>query len=417
MEVYYKDLLLSSFQAGVKACLPKNSLPSYLKCLSPKGRVCVLGAGKAAAQMAAVVYTTYPDQCYGTVVTRYGHGAGVNVGPIDVLEAAHPVPDQNSLIAAKTVLAKAASMNPTDLAVVLLSGGGSAVMCAPVEGVSFEDKMKATRFLLNSGASINEINCVRKHLSAIKGGGLAHALSGKTFVTYAISDVVGDDVNVIASGPTARNDTRPQDALNVLETYGWQSIYSIEKALNCQALRAYNDEIHNMGIHVVASSGRMLEGSTKALRDSGWAVEVLGTGVTGDAATIARQHAELVFAAKGAGKRTVLLSGGELTVAHDGAGKGGPNQEYLLALAEALGGEHGVYAVACDTDGIDGVGDAAGAFIAPDTLTRAQHIGLSARDYLERHDSYSYFAALDDLIVTGPTGTNVNDFRAILVDP
>lgn len=414
----YQGLLYEFFQAGVTACTPAVCLPPFFDSLNVSDRLCVLGAGKAAVQMAAVVEAHYPGQCFGTVVTRYGHASGENTGAIQVIEAGHPVPDENSLRAAEYILAQAQELPAEIPAVVLLSGGGSSLMSLPAQGVSFSDKQEIQRFLQKAGASINEINTVRKQLSAIKGGKLANALKHKDFSTFVISDVVGDDPAVIASGPTVSDRSTPREAMAILKRYDWQAVPSVEALLLQKKTddRNIRDQ-QTSRLEIIASTHVMLEAASQAAHTCGWPVEYVADDVVGEAAEIGRQHAAMALAAKAEGRRCILLSGGELVVTHDGKGKGGPNQEYLLSLAATLRGEPGIYAMACDSDGIDGSEDNAGAFIAPESWKRARALGLDVGAYLKAHDSYSFFKKLGDLIVTGPTGTNVNDFRAILVDP
>ncbi len=411
----YRHILFTCFQAGVEACLPENCLPPFLELGASDKPKCVLGAGKAAAQMASVVNTLYPGRCYGTVVTRYGHGQDTCTGGIKLLEAGHPVPDANSLKAAELILTQAASVPLTGAhSIVLLSGGGSALMCLPQQGISFEEKTAVHQFLLRSGASISEINCVRTHLSAIKGGKLGSALGDSLHSTYIISDVVGDDLTVIASGPTIQPKTKPLDAWNILKKYSFPMVPSIYNFLQINEL---SSPVKQSEIHIVASAHTMLEAATKLAESFLWNFQIISPVEVGEAADVGRRHAEIALEAKQMGKRIILFSGGELTVTHSGQGRGGPNQEYLLALAEALEGTEGIYALACDTDGIDGSEDNAGAYISPNTLAAAKKLNLSPVNYLDMHNSYSFFKSLGDLVVTGPTGTNVNDFRAILVDP
>lgn len=411
----YRHILFACFQAGVEACLPENCLPPFLDLGSSDKRICVLGAGKAAAQMASVVNALYPSRCYGTVVTRYGHGASANCGAIKILEAGHPVPDCNGLTAAEEILDQAASVLQMGAhGIVLLSGGGSALMCMPQRGISFEEKTAVHQFLLRSGASISEINCVRTHLSAIKGGKLGAALGDSLHSTYIISDVVDDDPAVIASGPTIQPETKPFDAWNIFKKYSSPMAPSIA---DCLQTRRPPSHVKQSEVHIVASAQTMLEAATKKAENFLWNFQVINPAEVGEAVDVGRRHAKVAMEAKQMGKRIILFSGGELTVRHSGQGRGGPNQEYLLALAEALGGTEGIHALACDTDGIDGSEDNAGAYISPNTLTKAKKLNLNSSDYLIRHDSYSFFNSLGDLVVTGPTGTNVNDFRAILVDP
>ncbi|MBL4836278.1 MAG: DUF4147 domain-containing protein [Kordiimonadaceae bacterium] len=413
----HKTMLLHLFEAGVAACKPEVCLPPYLPTLKNADKICVIGAGKAAAHMAAVVSAAYPEQCYGTIVTRHGHAVGAETGAIKVFEASHPVPDHSSMVAAKLILAEAQHV-PTDVpTLALISGGGSALMCLPAPGLALPDKMAVHRFLLNSGASIKEMNIVRKHLSAIKGGRLGAAVRSEYFASFIVSDVVGDDPALVASGPTVADASAPADALEILRSYGWDPIDAVEGLLQQASATAPESPRQDRHIHMVASGKRMLTAAEAAAKMAGWRVCIIGAEVTGEASQVAKCHAAEALAAKRRGERCILLSGGELTVSHDGTGgKGGPNQEYLLALAIALDGAPGIAALACDSDGIDGSEDNAGAYICDNTLGRASGLSLSPDSYLMTHDSYRFFAALDDLLVTGPTHTNVNDFRAIVID-
>jgi len=414
----YQKILTDCFLSGVSACQPENCLPPFLKYIDVDNKLVVLGAGKAAAQMAAVVHRHFPDKCSGVVVTRYGHAKGAETGAIKVLEASHPVPDQNSMLAAQALLQEAKHVGGDAHVMCLISGGGSALTALPAKGISFEDKMAIHKFLLHSGAAIDEVNCVRKHLSGIKGGRLADAVQGKHLTTYVISDVVGDDPAMIASGPTVLDDTTPQQAIEVLEKYNWRPVISVEKHLTQQSSAPVLKKQQQSDVHVIASSRTMLEAALQKAGSLGWDAQIFADDEVGDAASVARKHAEIALAVKNEGKRCILLSGGELTVqVGHSLGRGGPNQEYLLALADSLKGAKGIGALACDSDGIDGSEDNAGAFISETTLLRAKQLGLSVRNTLQAHDSYSFFEKLGDLIVTGPTNTNVNDFRAIVVDP
>ena len=415
-----RSLLRAMFDAAVGAADPERCVTAHLP-PEPDGRMVVVGAGKAAASMARAVERQWRGALSGLVVTRYGHG--VPCRRIEVVEAAHPVPDAAGLAAAARILEMVSGLTAGDLVLCLLSGGGSALLSLPAPGLKLADKQAATTRLIASGATIAEINSVRKHLSAIKGGRLAVAAAPARVVTLLISDVPGDDPAVIASGPTVADATTFADALAVMDKYGLE-----EPAAVVDHLRSGVEETPKPGDRRLAGSRAVLIATARdalaaaaaVARKAGVSPVILGDAVEGEAREVARAHARLARAAAHRGEPAkppcVLVSGGETTVTltHTG-GRGGPNCEYLLALALALDGEAGVHALACDTDGIDGSEDNAGAIIAPDSLARAEASGLDARASLAGHDSYGFFAALGDLVVTGATRTNVNDFRAILV--
>ena len=377
-----------------------------------------MGAGKAAAAMAAAVDTAWPDaDLSGVVCTRYEHG--VPAGRIRVLEAGHPVPDQASETAAREILSAVGGLSPDDLVIALISGGGSATLALPINGLTLEQKQQITRQLLHSGAGISEINTVRTQLSRIKGGKLAAAVAPARLLTLVISDVPGDDPAIVASGPTIRGDSTPADALRVLNRYG----IDIPAAVHDRLAPAEPQEpIAYQGEHrIVASPSQALEAAAKEARKLGFAVVNLGDRIEGESKAYARDTAKLARSVLEKGKSahtpTMLISGGEtsVTIGKEGAGRGGRNMEFLLALAVELDGEPDIYALAGDSDGIDGTEDAAGAIITPDTLSRAVTAGFDPVDVLQRHDSYSLFQRLDDLVITGPTLTNVNDIRIVAV--
>jgi len=374
--------------------------------------------------MAQAVERHWPETVplSGLVVTRYGHAAPC--ARIEVIEAAHPVPDASGQEAARRTLDLLHGLSADDLVLALISGGGSALLALPAPGLTLADKQELGRQLLRCGASIHEINTVRRHLSAIKGGRLAVACAPARVVTLAISDVPGDDPAVIASGPTVADPTTCAAALGVLEKYRIAAPPAV-----IEHLCAARDETPKPGdprlagatVHVIASARDALDAAATAARAAGVEPLILGDALEGEASILAQEHAALaVRIARGAGPIAapcVLLSGGETTVTVRGRGRGGRNTEYLLALACALDGHPGIHAIAIDTDGIDGTEEAAGASIEPDTLTRGRGLGLDAQALLADNDSHAFFAALGDLIVTGPTRTNVNDFRAILIAP
>jgi len=417
-----RTFLRSLFDAAVAAAQPRLLLPGRLP-PPTGGRTLVLGAGKAAAAMARAVEDDWTGPLSGLVVTRYGHGLPCK--RIEVVEAAHPVPDERGREAAVRILALAAQLDADDLLLCLISGGGSALLSLPAEGLGLEDKQAVSRALLRCGAPIAQINCVRKHLSATKGGRLAAAAHPARVVTYLISDVTGDDPAVVASGPTVPDPTTFADALAVLQQHRIEAP-AVEMHLRDGAA-GLAEETPKPGdvafardeVVMLATAARSLTAAATAAQAAGVTPLVLGDDLTGAARVVGAQHARLALACvAGRGPARppcVLLSGGETTVTVRGAGRGGRNTEYLLAQALALCGHLGIWAIAADTDGIDGSEDNAGALLAPDTLERAATAGLDAAALLAANDAYGFFAALGDLLVTGPTRTNVNDFRATLI--
>ncbi|MEO8037712.1 MAG: glycerate kinase [Betaproteobacteria bacterium] len=412
-------LLRQMFDAAVASALPEKSLPPHLP-LPPKGRTVVVGAGKAAAAMAKALEEHWPGEVDGLVVTRYGHHVATK--RIEVVEAAHPVPDRAGLAAAERILAKVRGLTPDDLALCLISGGGSALLTLPAAGLTLEDKQAVNRALLKCGANIAEMNCVRKHLSAIKGGRLAAAAAPARVVTLTISDVPGDDPAVIASGPTVPDPTTYADALAVLQKYR-----IVEPASVLAHLRAGHDETPKPGdprlarceTYMIAAPQMALEAAAAVARAAGFTPLILGDAIEGESRDVAMVHAGIARQVIRHGQPVeapcVLLSGGETTVSVRGHGRGGRNVEFLLALAVALEGAGRIHALAGDTDGIDGAEEIAGAIITPDTLARAAALGVDAKAALADNDGHGFFEALGDQVITGPTLTNVNDFRAIVV--
>lgn len=406
------------FDAAVASAMPQR-LADHLP-PPPKGRVVVVGAGKAAAAMARELERVWPGEMSGVVATRYGHVAPTE--RITVLEASHPIPDAAGCVAAERILRAVQGLSEDDLVICLLSGGGSALLTLPASGVSLEDKQEVSRQLLACGAGIDEMNAVRKHLSAIKGGRLALACAPAKLVTLAISDVVGDDPAVIASGPTVADPSTYADARAVIAKYG----LALPPALTA-LLEAEPDETPKPGdarlahaeYRLIATPQLALQAAAEEAKRMGVNVLLLGDSIEGEAREAAKVHAGIArqIAAHGApvARPALILSGGETTVTLKGRGRGGRNSEFLLSLAIALSGLPGVYALAADTDGIDGSEDNAGALMAPDTLARAAALGVDAGARLADNDGYGFFAALGDLLITGPTHTNVNDFRAILL--
>jgi len=409
-----QDLLHSLFRAAVDAAAPDICLPPYLPA-APKGRTVVVGAGKGAAAMAATVERHWQGRLEGLVVTRYAHGAPTET--IEVVEAAHPVPDAAGRAAAGRILRSVENLGPDDLVLCLISGGGSALLAMPAEGLTLEDKGAVTGALLRSGATISEINCVRKHLSAIKGGRLGVTCHPAQLITLAISDVPGDDPAVIASGPTVPDPTTFTDALAVLSKYRISdpaSVISFLTKAQTESPKPGDPRLANASLRMIATPQGSLDAAAKVARDAGYHPILLGDDLEGEARELAAEHARLAISQQ---KGVAILSGGETTVTVRGNGRGGRNAEYALGLALALDGYPGIFGIACDTDGIDGTEDNAGAVIAPDTLSRAATAGLDAATYLANNDAYGFFAALGDLVMTGPTLTNVNDFRAIIIPP
>ncbi|MGV3579096.1 glycerate kinase type-2 family protein [Brevundimonas sp.] len=412
------EVLRRLYDAAVEAALPKQVLVPHLP-EAPRGRTLVVGAGKAAAAMAQAVEAVWRGPLSGLVIVPHGHGAACR--DIEVVEAAHPVVDEAGLAATARLLGHLEGLTAKDLVMCLLSGGASALLAAPAPGVTLEDKQAVTRALLRSGATIAEINCVRKHLSAIKGGRLARLAAPARVVTLAVSDVPDDDPSTIGSGPTVPDPTTRQAALTILE----RDVADIPQAIRAHLLNPTSetpkpDPDHLPDFRIVATPAAALAAAADLARDLGYTPLILGSDLEGEASAVAGDHAALVrqiLAGDGpVFPPCVILSGGETTVTVRGTGRGGRNGEFLLALAIALDGAPGVHALAADTDGIDGSEDNAGAVMGPDVLDRALYQGLSATDRLADNDAHGFFAEVGGLIVTGPTRTNVNDFRAILID-
>jgi hydroxypyruvate reductase len=413
------DFLRQLFDCAIATADPKQRLPAFLP-KRPKGRTLVLGAGKASAAMARAVEEHYDVPLSGLVVTRYGHA--VKTRSIEIVEAAHPVPDENGRAAAARMLELVRGLTPDDLALCLISGGGSALTTLPADGISLADMQALTNALLKSGATIHEMNCVRKHLSRFTGGRLAAAAHPAQVVTLAISDVPGDDPAVIASGPTVPDPTTRAQAQAILSRYRIDAPQPIIARLTdpaSESPKPGDPRLAGAEYRMIASPQLSLEAAATLAKQAGIAPVILGDAIEGEARQVARNQAALVCAIRaGNGPATppvVLLSGGETTVTVRGKGRGGRNVEFLLALTLALDGAPGVFAMAGDTDGIDGIQDNAGALTGPDSLKRAKALGLDATAMLDDNDACSYFERLGDLVVTGPTLTNVNDFRAILI--
>lgn len=420
------------YQTAVRRALPLHNTAAFLP-PTPKGRTLVLGAGKAAGAMAQAVEAFWPSDAplSGLVVTRYQHIPPRPPGlkqRVEVVEAAHPVPDAAGLVAAQRILALTQGLTSDDLVLCLISGGGSALLTLPAEGLTLEDKQRINKALLNSGANIAEMNCVRKHLSRIKGGRLAQACFPARVVTLAISDVPGDDPAIIASGPTVADPTTCAEALLILERYNVAVPGLVTDLLNNGALetpKPGHPALVGGQVHLIATPAQSLEAAAEAARAAGLAAYILSDEMEGESREVGKVHAALARAVARSGqpfqKPCVILSGGETTVTvrpqAPGAprGRGGRAGEFCLGLAQALQGQPNVYALAADTDGIDGVEDNAGAWVEPGTLKRALALDMKIDSYLDRNDAYAYFAGLGDLVTSGPTFTNVNDFRAVLV--
>lgn len=410
-----RDILRRLFDAAVSAADPANIVAPHLPD-PPAGRTLVLAAGKAAASMAHAVERHWPVDITGLAVTRYGHG--MDCKRIEVIEAGHPLPDAAGRAAAARFLDMAEALTGDDLLLFLISGGASALLVEPADGLSLDEKQAVSRALLHSGAPIGEMNCVRKHLSAIKGGRLAAAAYPARVVTLAISDVPGDDPAVIGSGPTVGDPTTCADALAIAARRGIDLPEKVVSALSrgmWESIKPGDPVLANSEFRMIARPADALAAAADTARKAGLSPVLLGDDLEGEARDVGAAHARRARDMQSG----VLISGGETTVSVDAIagppGRGGRNCEYLLALAIALDGAAGIHALACDTDGIDGTDDAAGAYIGPDTLARAAALGLDADAMLQAHDSYTFFKRLGDLIVTGPTRTNVNDFRAIVV--
>lgn len=410
-----RAILDDLFKAAIASALPARCLPSHLPS-PPKGRTIVVGAGKAAAAMAQALESHWQGPLEGIVVTRYRHA--LPCARVEVIEASHPVPDRAGLDAATRVLAQVRGLTTDDLVIALISGGASALLSLPAPGISLDNKRAINRALLRSGATIREMNCVRKHLSAIKGGQLARATAPARLVTLVISDVPGDDPAVIGSGPTVADPTTHGDAKAILLKYGIPMPSAVISRLDSTA-----DETPKAGdpcfahneLSMVMTPMRALEAAAAQAEKQGLRATILGDALEGEARELGADHAVLARRHSADGP-IALLSGGETTVTVAGTGRGGRNVEYLLALAIGLDRAPGIWAIAGDTDGIDGTQDNAGAIITPQTLDRARDLGLDAAGYLANNDAYGFFEKLGDLVFTGPTLTNVNDFRAIVIE-
>jgi len=414
--------MLGAFQAAVHAASPSVCLGPAMRDL-PRGDALVLGAGKAAAAMAVAFNDVAQRRVRGLVVTRYGHGLrGTEAaGEIEILEAGHPLPDAASAVAGRRLLELAGTAGPTEAVWFLASGGASALCVAPLPGIELEQKRSATDFLMRCGAHIGELNCVRRHLSAIKGGRLARAAHPAPVITLAISDVPGDRLSDIGSGATIADPTTQREALGILERYRYPDTGTLARVLRDETLESpkpADAEFAQDRALIIASAATALDAAQRVLEAADFQVRCLGDDLDSEAHRLGREHARLALEAAGTGSRLALLSGGETRVMVGGSGgHGGSNLEYLAGLALELDGHPGVYALAADTDGIDGNVDDAGGIVTPEILLRGRGAGLELGRLLVANDTHRYFRACKLLVTTGPTRTNVNDFRVILVLP
>ena len=422
-----REFLRALYDAAVARALPAHNTAAFLP-PPPRGRTLVIGAGKAGGAMAAAVDALWPRAApiSGLVVTRYGHvppAYKAHPGRIEVTEAAHPVPDAAGLAAAQRIARLTQGLSADDLVLCLISGGGSALLALPADGLSLQDKQAIAKALLRSGAAIDEMNCVRKHLSSIKGGRLAAMCAPAQVVTLLISDVPGDAAEVIASGPTVPDPSTCADALAILRRYAIAIPEAALRGLESGAFetpKPGDARFKGHAVHLIATPQQSLEAAAALARAAGIETHILSDEIEGESREVGKVHAALARAVARRNapfaKPCVILSGGETTVTVKAkGGRGGRATEFLLGCAIALQGEPGVHVLAADTDGIDGMEDNAGAIVTPDTLARAAALGLKAADFLDRNDAYNFFKPLGDLVVTGPTFTNVNDFRALWV--
>ncbi len=414
-----RAFLGSLFGAAIRSADPATCLADHLP-LPPKGRTIVVGFGKAAASMARAVEDNWSGELSGLVVTRYGHS--VPTERIEVVEASHPVPDTAGVEAARRIMKLVEGLTSDDLVIALISGGGSALFSGPLAPVTLGEKQIVSKALLKSGAPISEMNCVRRHLSSVKGGRLAAACAPAKLVSLVISDVPGDDFLDIASGPTVGDPTTCADALEILERYKIDTPASVRNVLESGAgetVKPDNMAFEGNEVALIAAPQIALEAAARQAEAQGVAAHILGDAIEGEAADVGRVMAGIALQTARRGqpftRPCILLSGGETTVTVKGKGRGGRNVEFLLSLCVALGGEKGIYALAGDTDGVDGLEEIAGAYISPETLKLAEAAGINTLARLADNDGHGFFEALGKSVVTGPTLTNVNDFRAIYI--
>lgn len=419
-EIDRRPLLRRMFDAAVAAAQPALCLPPHLP-PCPKGRTIVIGAGKASAAMARALEDHWHSPLEGLVVTRYGYDVACD--RIEIVQAAHPVPDAAGIKAAQRILEMVSGLTADDLVIALISGGGSSLLVAPGPGLTLGDKQAVNAALLKSGATISEMNCVRRHLSSLKGGRLAAACYPAKVLTLLISDVPGDNPIDIASGPTVADPTTCADALAILARYRIDvpgAMRSLLESGGGESIKPGDPRLDGHNVRIITAPQMALEAAAQAARTEGIPTYILGDSLEGEAREIGKALAGIARQVTMHGQPfttpCVLLSGGETTVALKGTGRGGRNVEFLLSLAVALDGLHGVHAIACDTDGVDGAEEIAGACLAPDTLARAWAQGINPRASLDNNDGHGFFQALGDSVITGPTLTNVNDFRAISID-
>lgn len=415
-----EQLLARIFEAAIEAAQPHHCIPRYMPDM-PKGRLIVIGAGKASAAMAAAFESVCAKIDAGLVVTRYGYG--VPCKHIDIVEAAHPVPDNAGLAASKRIFELVSNLREDDTVVCLISGGGSALLPLPFVGLTLDDKQEINRALLKSGATISEMNCVRRHLSAIKGGRLAAACYPARVVTLAISDVPGDNPMDIASGPTVADTTSCADALDILARYKIDVpaiVTDILESGRGESIKPSDIRLARSEFHLVATPRMALEAAASVATDAGYTAFILGDSIEGEARDVGLVMSGIARSVAEHGTPVtapcILLSGGETTVTVSGSGRGGRNVEFLLSLAVGLNGSPGIYAIAGDTDGVDGAEEVAGAILTPDTLARAWEKGLNPRKELDNNNGHGFFETIGDQVITGPTLTNVNDFRAVLIN-
>ena len=415
-----RALLLRMFHAAIASAQPAACIPPHLPA-APRGRLIVVGAGKASAAMARAVEQHWPGPLCGLVVTRYGYA--VPCEHIEIVEAAHPVPDAAGMHAARRMLESVRGSSEDDLVLCLISGGGSALLPLPAPGLTLDLKQAVSRELLRCGATISEMNCVRRHLSAIKGGRLAAACHPARVLTLLISDVPGDRPIDIASGPTVADPTTCADALGIVHRYGIDLPRPVREVLESgsgESIKPGDPRLAHAAVRMIATPQRALEAAAAVAREAGIAPHILGDALEGEARDVGQVLAGIALQVAQRGQPVappcVLLSGGETTVTVRGNGRGGRNVEFLLSLAIALDGHPRIHALAGDTDGVDGQEEIAGAAISPDSLARAWALGLRPKDRLDDNDGHGLFTALGDSVITGPTLTNVNDFRAILIE-
>lgn len=411
--------LTGLFRRAVATADPMQVVARHLP-PRPVGRVLVIGAGKASARMAEAVEAAW-GPCAGLVITRYGYARPTK--GIEIAEAAHPVPDAAGEAATRRLLELVAGLGPDDLVLALISGGGSALLCAPAPGVTLAEKMAVNRALLASGAPIGEMNVLRKHLSRVKGGQLAAACHPARLISLLISDVPGDDPALIASGPTVGDTSTPEEARQIVARYGLDLPASVTRALAApsRVIAPGDPRLARAETRIIAAPSQSLAAAAAQARDAGCDVRLLGDALEGEARDLGRAQAQMALSlraeARATGRPILLLSGGEVTVTRRGDGIGGPNAEFVLAAALALDGAEAIHVLACDTDGVDGAAEVAGACAGPDTLARARARGADPSAALARNDAHGFFATAGAQVITGPTLTNVNDFRAVLILP